>query len=197
MLSSREVGERIGLSQQAADRHLLLLENRGLIVRRMATRSQRLTLTPSAMDLLRREYVSYRRIFEGPGAIRFQGTIRSGLGEGRYYLSQPGYMVQFAERLGYSPFPGTLNVGLPPDGTEVIATVRMWTGIRIDGFEASGRTFGGATCYAARVSGRACHAILPDRTHHQDVLELIAAEKLRDRLHLKDGDGVAVEIREA
>ena len=38
---------------------------------------------------------------KGPAAVRFTGTVQSGLGEGRYYLSQPGYVVQFAERLGY------------------------------------------------------------------------------------------------
>jgi riboflavin kinase len=196
-LSSREVGERIGLSQQAADRYLLSLEGRGLIVRRMAMRSQRLSLSPPAIDLLRKEYAGYRRIFEGPSALRFTGTVRSGLGEGRYYLSQPGYAVQFAERLGYSPFPGTLNVGVPTDVVDPIQTVRQWAGIRIDGFEASGRTFGGATCYAAHLSGRACHVIVPDRTHHTDVMEFIAAEKLRDLLHLVDGDPVPVEIQEA
>jgi riboflavin kinase, archaea type len=197
VLTSREVGEKVGLSQQAADRHLVELEKRGLLVRQLASRSQRLVLTPTAMDLLRSEYATYRRIFEGPAALRFTGTVRSGLGEGRYYLSQPGYVVQFAERLGYSPFPGTLNIGLPAESGDLIRTVRLWAGIRIDGFEASGRTFGGATCYAAHLSGRPCHVIVPDRTHHQDVVEVIAAEKLRDVLHLSDGDRVPVEIHEA
>ena len=59
---------------------------------------------------------------------------------------------------------------------ELIQTVRLWTGIRIDGFEASGRTFGGATCHVAHLAGRACHVIVPDRTHHQNVMEFIAAE---------------------
>ena len=80
---------------------------------------------------------------------------------------------------------------------ELIETVRLWTGIRIDGFEASGRTFGGATCHVAHLAGRACHVIVPDRTHHQNVMEFIAAEELRAVLHLKDGDQVAVEIDEA
>ncbi|HEV2231640.1 MAG TPA: DUF120 domain-containing protein [Thermoplasmata archaeon] len=195
-ITSREVGAKVGLSQQSADRHLVDLEARGLIVRRMALRSQRLSLTPSGMERLRKEYAVYRRIFEGPATVRFAGTVQSGLGEGRYYLSQPGYAVQFVERLGYAPFPGTLNVGLPPDGSELIASVRLWSGIRIDGFEASGRTFGGATCYPAELSGRRGHLIMPDRTHHQNVMELIAPEELRAVLRLKDGDQVPVEIRE-
>ncbi|MCI4349811.1 MAG: DUF120 domain-containing protein [Thermoplasmata archaeon] len=196
VLTSREVGERIGISQQSADRHLVALEAQGFLVRQLAARRQRLTLLAPATEHLRREYQSYRRIFEGPAVMRFTGTVQSGLGEGRYYLSQPGYMVQFSERLGYSPYPGTLNVGVPPEALARVGTVRGWTGIRIDGFQATGRTFGGATCYRARLAGRACHAIVPDRTHHEGVVEFIAAERLRDTLVLKDGDAIQAEVEE-
>jgi riboflavin kinase, archaea type len=197
VLSSREVGARTGLSQQSADRRLLALEAGGWIVRRMAARRQQLTLTDKASARLRAEHAAYRRLFEGPASVRFRGQVRSGLGEGRYYLSLPGYASQFRERLGYDPFPGTLNIGLAPDALGLLGGARSWNGVRIDGFEASGRTFGGATCFTAKVNGRACHAIVPDRTHHQDVVELIAAEKLRDRLHLADGDTVAIELTES
>jgi riboflavin kinase, archaea type len=196
VVTSAEVGEKIGLSQQAADRHLLALEKRGLVARKLGSRRQRLLLTPEGLDLLRAEHAAYRRIFEGPGKMRFRGTVASGLGEGRYYLSQPGYVVQFTERLGYSPYPGTLNVKVPPDDLTTVGSVRHWSGIRIDGFQASGRTFGGATCYPARLNGRACHLIVPDRTHHKDVVEFIAKEYLRDALRVKDTDPVDVVVEE-
>lgn len=195
-LTSRELGKELGVSQQGADRYLVALADRGYITRLLAQRRQRIGLTPAALDLLRKEYETYRRIFEGPATVRFAGTVVSGLGEGRYYLSQPGYVVQFAERLGYAPYPGTLNVQLSGDDLPRIGTVRRWKGIRIDGFKASGRTFGGATCYLARLSGHPCHAIVPDRTHHQDVVEFIAPEFLRGALDLKDGSSIEVEIRE-
>jgi riboflavin kinase len=197
VLTSREAGERIGVSQQAADRYLMALDREGYLTRTLGARKQRLLLTPLAIELLRKEYHGYRRIFEGPAKVQFRGTVSSGLGEGRYYLSQPGYMVQFSERLGYSPFPGTLNVRVGPEDLLKVGSVKHWTGIRIDGFQASGRTFGGATCYPARLGGRDCHLIIPDRTHHQDVVEFISAESLRESLHLKDGGPLDVEIREA
>jgi len=196
VLTSREIGEKVGVSQQAADRYLIALESRGLLVRQMAARRQRLSLPPSAMELLRHEYQGYRRIFEGPAVIRFTGTVQSGLGEGRYYLSQPGYVLQFTERLGYAPYPGTLNVGIPSEALAQVETVRHWAGVRIDGFQAAGRTFGGATCYEARLSGRTCHAIVPDRTHHEKVVEFVSPECLRDALQVKDGDEIPVQIQE-
>ena len=197
ILTSRELGEKIGVSQQAADRYLVALEKRGLVSRSLAQRRQRLLLTPTAMEFLRSEYHAYHRIFEGPAKLSVQGVVVSGLGEGRYYLSQPGYLVQFTERLGYRPYPGTLNVRVSVEALRKIGVVRDWTGIRIDGFQASGRTFGGATCFPARMNGHACHLIHPDRTHYQDVVEFVAPECLRDALPVKDGDSVQVDVEES
>jgi riboflavin kinase len=105
--------------------------------------------------------------------------------------------VQFSERLGYRPFPGTLNVKVEPPLLTKLSVVRHWEGVRIDGFQASGRTFGGATCHAALLSGHACHLITPDRSHYRDVVEFIAVEYLRDALKLHDNDSVSVELAEA
>ncbi|HLY77218.1 MAG TPA: DUF120 domain-containing protein [Thermoplasmata archaeon] len=196
-ITSREVGEQLNVSQQAADRYLVELSQQGLISRSLGARQQRLTLTPAGIEVLRKEFHAYRRVFEGPARLRFLGQVASGLGEGRYYLSQPGYIVQFQERLAYTPFPGTLNVRVDPKELLRIDGLRHWDGIRIDGFPASGRTFGGATCYGGRINGRPCHLIRPDRSHYQDVVELIAPESLRESLHVHDGDQVTVEIEES
>ncbi|MGB6500454.1 MAG: DUF120 domain-containing protein [Thermoplasmata archaeon] len=196
IVTSREVGAKIGVSQQAADRYLVALEQRALLVRTLAQRRQRIQITPAGMDLLRSEHHAYRRIFEGPTRVTIDGAIASGLGEGRYYLSQPGYVVQFTERLGYTPYPGTLNVRIDTAATRTLSVVSGWTGQRIDGFQASGRTFGGATCFSARIGGRPGHLIRPDRSHYKDVVEFIAPERLRDALRVKDGDSVRVDLEE-
>ncbi len=197
LVTSREIGDALGVSQQAADRYLLALEKKGLISRSLAQRRQRVVLTPAAMALLRAEYRAYHRIFEGPGQLSFPGKVVSGLGEGRYYLSQPGYVVQFTERLGYTPYPGTLNVRVTGPALRRVELLADWRGLRIDGFQASGRTFGGATCFPARLNGHRCHLIHPDRTHYQDVVEFVAPERLRDALGLTDGTAVQAEVEES
>ncbi len=196
-LTSRQVGEKLGVSQQAADRYLVGLEHRGLLTRQFARRRQRLTLTTAGMDELRKQYHQLRRLFEGPARMEIAGVVTSGLGEGRYYLSQPGYVLQFTERLGYGPYPGTLNVRVGSEEILKVGAVKNWTGVRIDGFQASGRTFGGATCFPARLRGQSCHLIVPDRSHYQDVIEIIAPVSLRETLDLKDGDAATVELAEA
>lgn len=196
-ITSREVGTQIGTSQQAADRYLLSLEKRGYVARRLAARRQRLTVTAEGLEELRKEFHGLRRLFEGPAKMHLTGQVTSGLGEGRYYLSQPGYVLQFTERLGYSPYPGTLNVRVRAEDLLTVGSVRNWAGIRIDGFHAGGRTFGGATCFVARLSSQPCHLIVPDRSHYKDVIELIAPVCLRETLHLKDDDPVEVAVEES
>jgi len=83
-ITSREVGEHLEVSQQAADRYLVRLAAQGLISRSLGARKQRLSLTAAGVDLLRKEFHAYRRVFEGPSRLAFSGAVASGLGEGRY-----------------------------------------------------------------------------------------------------------------
>ena len=52
-----------------------------------------------------------------------RGKILSGLGQAQYFLTREGYSRQFAAKLGFVPFPGTLNVLLeepfPAEGTAI------------------------------------------------------------------------------
>ena len=111
-------------------------------------------------------------------------------------------MEQFRDRLGYEPLAGTLNVDLAPPSVRARGELGAQTGAatRIDGWEDGDRTFGPATCYAARVESDAgsydgAHVIVPERTHHDATqLELIAPAKLRDELALSDGDDLTVHV---
>jgi riboflavin kinase len=112
-------------------------------------------------------------------------------------------MSQFETRLGYEPFPGTLNVQLEDESVRARAGMASLSAVPIDGWEDEERTFGPATCYAATLeydgeSYSPAHIIVPERTHHDETqLEIIAPEKLRDELHLDDGDDVTVYVEEA
>ncbi len=67
-----------------------------------------------------------------------RGKILSGLGQAQYFLTREGYSRQFVEKLGFIPFPGTLNVLLnEPFPVEHQA-------IKIEGFSEEGRTLASA-----------------------------------------------------
>jgi len=75
-----------------------------------------------------------------------RGTVVSGLGRGGFFIALEGYSRQFAEKLGFIPFPGTLNIRLEEPFPQVRAVV-------IESFSEGGRTFGGCRCYRIKLDG--------------------------------------------
>lgn len=201
-VSCAALGERLDASSQTASRRLQRLESVRLIEREVVADGQWVTLTPAGKSRLRKEYADYRRLFEDDTALTLSGTVTSGVGEGRHYISLPGYNRQFNERLGYDPYPGTLNTELDEESIRNRSELAAIEGVPIDEWEDEERTYGSATCYAATIAADAgevapVHVIVPDRTHHdEDQIELIAPEMLRDELGLADGDEIVVEIED-
>ena len=194
-LSSKDLGRVLGVSQQSASQRILELLEADLLQRDLAVRKQRVRLTAKGVDVVRREYADYKRIFEVREAFRVRGTVTSGLGEGAFYMKQRGYREQFKQKLGLEPYEGTLNLKVSGPDLASLDILREEAGLLIEGFVDAGRTFGGAKLFPATVQGVECHAILPLRTHHTDNLELIARAHLRSKLGLADGDVVEAEVR--
>lgn len=194
-LSSRELGKLIGVSQQSASQRILELIREGLVTRDLATRRQRIRLTGKGMDLLRKEYADYQRIFEIKETVTISGVVASGLGEGAFYMRQKGYKDQFRKKLWFEPFEGTLNLKVPGSDLARVEVLRDSPGIEIGGFESGGRTFGGAKCFLATLGHLDCAIILPIRSHYSEVLEVISKHYLRGSLGLKDGDSVELIVQ--
>ena len=202
-LSCSAFADEIGTSTQTASRRLQGLESAGLITRETVNDGQWIEITDDGEHVLRREYEDYRTVFEGPRTIELVGSITRGMGEGQHYISLPGYMEQFEERLGYEPFPGTLNVTLSEESVRRRAALRGFDAVHIEGWRGDDRTFGPASCYPATIDPSdgdpydEAHVIVPDRTHYEaDRLELIAPDRLRDVLDVEDGDHVHVYVTE-
>lgn len=193
-VSTAQLGRLLGVSQQSASVRVLELLKAGLVTRSLGGRRQALKITDKGMDFLRAEYAAYKRIFEIESQVRFRGRVGHGLGEGFYYMSQEGYREQFRRKLGFDPYPGTLNLALEGREPPKLEVLREAEGIAIAGFTEGGRTWGGAKCFHATVQEVACAAILPYRSHYTDVLELISPHQLRKRLGLRDGDMVGVVV---
>jgi len=113
-VSSMQLAEKMDTSQQTASRYLLELDNYGAIIREMGIKKQLIHITEKGSNTLREEFLSYKHIFSLPRFIHFKGRIVSGMKEGTYYTSQQGYIRQFQEKLGFIPYPGTLNLEINP-----------------------------------------------------------------------------------
>lgn len=195
------LAERLGASNQTASRRLQRLEDAGLLEREILNDGQRVVVTEAGERALQREYAEYRRIFEREVEVSLSGVVTSGMGEGRHYISLPGYMEQFRSRLGYAPFAGTLNLDLDEESVRARARMDAIDPVPIDGWEGEDRTYGPAFCWPAVLETpegerhERTHIVAPERTHHgADQLEIIAPEKLRDALGLDDGDHVTVHV---
>ncbi len=202
-VSCGDLAGRLDASNQTASRRLQALEDAGLVERDLVNDGQWVAITDDGERTLEREYEDYRRIFEDAGELDLVGTVTSGMGEGRHYISLPGYMRQFEEKLGYEPYLGTLNVDLSQESQRARSALDAMSGVRIEGWEDEERTYGPATCYHATVenadggSFSPVHVIVPDRTHHDESqVEVIAPEKLREELGLLDDDEVTVRVEE-
>jgi len=194
-ISSKELAERIGQSLQTAARKLKELEEEGLIERTLTKDGQFIVITEKGMQLLYREYLDYKKIFEEEEAIKIRGKVFSGVGEGRYYVSLEGYRKQFLEKLGFDPYPGTLNIRIYKEEMYFRRRRDEEEGIKIEGFSTKDRTFGDVKAFKCKIDGVEGAVVIPQRTHYPpDIIEVISPKKLRDVLSLKDGDIVEVEV---
>ncbi|RQG92759.1 CTP-dependent riboflavin kinase [Natrarchaeobius halalkaliphilus] len=200
-ISCSDLADRLEASNQTASRRLQRLESATLLERDTVSDGQWVEVTDAGERALHAEYEDYRRIFEADAEVDLEGTVTSGMGEGRHYISLSGYKRQFEDRLGYEPFPGTLNVDLREDSVRRRGALTSLEPIPIDGWEDDERTYGPAVCHRATVetvdgdSYEESHIIAPERTHHDDdQLEIIAPVKLRDELGLEDDDHVIVSV---
>ncbi|MEM1942362.1 MAG: DUF120 domain-containing protein [Candidatus Nitrosocaldus sp.] len=196
-ITTRELGANIGRSQQAASKHLLELEEKGYISRRRSGQGFCVRVTEKGYREMQELFLRLKVALEPlPKMIELAGVAVTGMGEGGYYMSLEGYRRQFVERLGFDPYPGTLNIRLDKIYIDLKRELVMYPAITIDGFSDGKRTYGWVKCYTARINDRLDGAILIlERTHHDEsIMEVIAPVKILDALGLRYGDRIDVKV---
>lgn len=196
-ISTSAIAHHLGTSQQSVSRILIQLEQNGYIEKVVVGKTTLIRLTDKGLDELRNLYIVLKNILEKPMEIILEGRVFSGLGEGFYYISLPQYFEQIKERVGFTPYLGTLNIQLlSKDSIENRMLLEKNADIVIDGFSNGQRTYGSARCIKALFNGEQEAAIIfAERTHYgKDVVEVIAPVYLRGKYNLRDGDKVFVKV---
>src|SRR5215831_14639751 len=196
---TNDVAIGIGSSQQTASRRLIEMEKAGLIQRSWDGRSQTLRITKEGLQQLAGMHRVLKSVFEStPSELVMSGAVFSGLSEGSYYMGLEGYRKQFRTKLGFDPYPGTLNLRVRKEDQNQRRLLETFPFIQVDGFANSKRSYGPAKCFKTIVDEKVESAIvLPIRAHYgEDVIEIIAPQPLRKVLKLKDGDMVRVRVTE-
>jgi len=123
--------------------------------------------------------------------ITFKGTVFSGNGNGRKFIGLPWVKRQIIEKLGFAPYAGTLNICLTKESamqkemlekakkSEILPERGFCTGILIEAY----------------IEGLNCGIVQPKVPGYpKEVLEVVSALNLRERLKLVDGSEVCVLV---
>jgi len=198
-ISTEYLAGKLGASQQTASRYLIELDSNGWIKRTITPEGCLIKITDAGIKELKNLYSNLRFLMEAayPPSITLEGVVFTGLGEGAYYISKERYRKQFIEKLGFEPYPGTLNLKLTTDyDVKARSELEAYPAIEIEGFRNEDRTFGSVKCYPVTIENKAKGALILALRSHYDasVIEVIAPVFLRKHLKLKDGHKVKVEV---
>lgn len=118
--------------------------------------------------------------------MEISGRIITGLGEGASYVQK--YQQEFLEKLGFTPFPGTLNLKTAAETEKLFEH-----SIRVDSAQ---KGLHPVLCKEVIINNKVRAALIrPLKTSHpKDVLEILAPLNIKDYFHLQDGDEVTVRI---
>jgi len=197
-VSTTELSYALGGSQQSASRHLQLLEELGLVNRRIDVDGSLVTISEKGLEVLNEVLQELKVHLEGAGSevFVFEGIVVSGLFEGAYYISREGYREQIRDKLGFDPFPGTLNVKVKPEDFEKRRRLEKHPSMLLEGFKDGERSFGACKVYPLLLNDEIRGAlIVADRTIHDlSTMEIVSSIYLRRHFGLSDGDKIKVSF---
>ena len=194
-ISTTQLSEEIGGSQQSASRHLQVLEKEGLIERTISTDGSKITVTPAGLAELDLVLQELKWHLEGKEieTIILEGEVVSGLFQGAYYISKEGYQRQIKHKLGFEAFPGTLNVKIKEEEYNKRQKLERGPSIRLEGFKDEERAFGAARVYPCIINDEEGALIVAERSSHDySIMEIISPHYLRRKMELADGDKIKV-----
>src|SRR5919112_508027 len=201
-ITSGQLSKIINKSQQTTSKILIELEKECLIERVKNNKKFKIKVTKQGHDIIRElKTIIESALDTSKKRITFKGKIVNGMGEGAYYMSLDGYKKQFKEKLGYEPFPGTLNLKLEEKmymnkKKEMI----NYPNVHISGFKDKTRSFGWVKCYPATLKSEMktnnkktlqidSAVLLLERTHHDNsLMEVISSVSIKETTNIKNGD---------
>ena len=126
--------------------------------------------------------------------MEITGKIVSGAGQGAFFTQLEWVREQCLQTLGFSPWPGTLNLEISMDRVDLIEELRQKGGIELISPDAN---FCSGHVLPVSIDGVQAAIVIPAedvRVHAKNIIEIIAPEMLKDVLDVADGDWVTVVV---
>ena len=123
--------------------------------------------------------------------LLLEGEVFSGKGEGAEFTKLSWVRKQIKEKLGFTPYLGTLNIRLTERSVILKNLLKNAQGIEITPAEGFHR----GVCFKAYLMGLECAVVIPEvQDYPENTLEVVAPTKLREHLKLKDGSIIEIKV---
>ena len=126
--------------------------------------------------------------------LKISGKIVGGAKQGAFFTQLDWVREQCLEKLGFAPWPGTLNLEIAVDQVVVIEDLKVKEGMELvspDSNYCSGYVL------PVSIEGLPAAIVIPAedvRVHAKNIIEILSPEMLKESLGVKDGDWVTLTI---
>jgi riboflavin kinase len=119
------------------------------------------------------------------------GTVFSGGGDGKKFLELPWVKRQITKKLGFAPYPGTLNLKLTGESRRRRTMLEKAPAEKI----CPAKDYCNGVLFKAFIGILECGIVVPEVPDYpNDLLEIISSVNLRKTLQLEDGDEVIITV---
>ena len=128
------------------------------------------------------------------GDLSITGKIVSGAGEGAYFTQIGWVQQQCVEKLGFKPYPGTLNLEISEEFLPAIESLDQKKAIEL---VSPDDKFCNAVVFRISMGEISGAIILPEekvRIHPKNIIEIIAPLNLKAALNMNYGDFLKIKI---
>ena len=122
------------------------------------------------------------------------GKIVPGVKQGKFFTQLKWFEEQCHEKLGFKPFPGTLNLEISEEYLPIIESLNREEGIELISPDPK---FCNAKAFSVSLGEISGAIIMPDekvRLHPKNIIEIVAPVKIKASLNVADGDFISVAI---
>ncbi len=130
---------------------------------------------------------------EKPAIIKgIKGKVVTGVGQGSFFASLDWVKKQCLDKLGFEPWPGTLNLEVLDEDVHILELLKGVEGITIVPPDPN---FCEGKCLKTHIDAIPTALVVPEekvRVHGGKIIEILAPVKLKEALNITDGDVVSV-----
>ena len=123
------------------------------------------------------------------------GKVVSGVRKAAYFTQLDWVQEQCMEKLGFRPYPGTLNVEISEESLSIIEALQKEQGIELNPPDTEFCAARAMLLSVGSVSGAIIIPAEDVRVHGKNIVEVISPLRLKDALQVKDGDSLTLIVK--